>query len=180
MGSVKKNWLKFFIGWVVCFAIRLLPFRPPNVEPILGTQMPFSKQYGALAGFVFAFVNIALFDIVTAKIGMWTWITALTYGVLGIASAFYFKKFKANALNYGIFAVIGTIFYDAITGLGIGPLLYGQPFMEALIGQIPFTAWHLAGNVTLAVFLSPTIHRWIISNEKIEFPYIINRVKRLV
>lgn len=168
------------IGWAVCFAIRFIPFRPPNVEPILGTQMPFSKQYGALAGFIFAFLNIALFDIATAKVGIWTLITALTYGILGVAATVYFKKVRGTALNYGVFAVIGTIFYDAVTGLGIGHLFYGQPFMEAFIGQIPFTAWHLLGNVALALVLSPALYRWVISNEHMEPVRLLHYIKKLV
>ena len=41
-----KNWVKYAIGFVVCFAIRLVPFRPPNVEPVMTATMPFSKRFG--------------------------------------------------------------------------------------------------------------------------------------
>ena len=55
METYKKNWLKFILGFIACLLIRLIPFRPPNVEPILAMQMPFSRAYGALASFLFAF-----------------------------------------------------------------------------------------------------------------------------
>ena len=41
--NYQKNWVKFIIGWAAVFLARLLPFRPPNVEPVLATLMPFSK-----------------------------------------------------------------------------------------------------------------------------------------
>ena len=41
----EKNYLKFFIALIFCLLIRLIPFRAPNVEPILATMMPFSKAY---------------------------------------------------------------------------------------------------------------------------------------
>ncbi len=168
MAEYNKNWFKFAVGFVICFLIRLFPFRLPNVEPILATQMPFSKAYGAAAGFVFAFLNMVLFDFVTGKVGMWTPITAITYGVLGLWSAYYFKSRAAKSFNYAKFAIMGTLFFDAVTGLSIGPLFFGQPFMAALIGQIPFTALHLLGNVSFAIVLSPLIYRFVIENKKFE------------
>lgn len=166
----RSHFAKFSLAFVSCLLIRLIPFRPPNVEPILATQMPFAKRLGAWGGFLFAFLNIVLFDVITLKVGWWTIVTALTYGVLGIFSALYFRG-RSGVRHYALFAVAGTLFYDAVTGLGIGPLFYGQPFMEAFIGQIPFTIMHLSGNIAFAVFLSPLVDRWIVSNKKLEFSY---------
>jgi energy-coupling factor transport system substrate-specific component len=169
MDVYKKNWLKFVLGIFACLLIRIIPFRPPNVEPILATQMPFAKAYGGITGFVFAFLSIALYDIVTGTLGQWSLITATAYAVLGIGAAFYFKNRKANSWNFAKFAVAGTLFFDAATGLTIGPLFFGQPFMGALVGQIPFTLWHLLGNVSFALVLSPAIYRFVIENKKLEF-----------
>lgn len=168
---IRQHSAKFAIAFLSCLLIRLIPFRPPNVEPILATQMPFSKHLGAWGGFLFAFLNIALFDAITGKVGLWTIITALSYGALGILSAYYFKH-RSGVLHYVGFAVIGTLLYDAVTGLSIGPLFYGQPFMAALIGQIPFTLMHLLGNVSFAALLSPLIERWIVANKKLEFIHV--------
>ena len=76
--------------------------------------------------------------------------------------------------NYVLFAVIGTLFYDAVTGLTIGPLLWGQPFMVALIGQIPFTLLHLAGNITFAVVLSPLLYTWVVENKQLTFSKVFH------
>jgi len=170
----KKNWLKFFISFLICLLIRLIPFRPPNIEPILATQMPISKAYGSYVGFLFAFLSIILFDLITGTFGVWTFLTASTYGVLGFWAFFYFKKHQASAWGYARFAVMGTLFFDAVTGLSIGPLFFEQTFYSALVGQIPFTALHLIGNVSFAVILSPAIYRFVVDNKKLEVGYIIN------
>ena len=161
--------LKFLIGWTTCFLIRLIPFKTPNIEPLLATQMPFAKKYGALYGFFFGSLSILLFDIVSQKVGIWTLITGVCYGLLGVFASVFFKKQKSTRLSYLKFAVVGTIFYDALTGLTIGPLMFHQSFMESLIGQIPFTAMHLLGNCILAVTLSPLVYKWIVTNNNLNF-----------
>ena len=168
---MRKNWPKFIIGFIACLLIRLIPFRPPNIEPILATQMPFSKAYGAYVGFAFAFLSIVIYDLVTVTLGVWTLLTASTYGVLGLVAAFYFKNRRANALNFAGFAIFGTIFFDAVTGLSIGPLFFGQSLSEAFFGQISFTALHLLGNVSFALVLSPAIYRFVIENQKLELKF---------
>lgn len=173
MNIHSKNWFKFILGFVVCFLIRLIPFRPPNIEPILSTQMPFSKKYGAFAGFIFAFFSIVLFDVITEKIGVWTLLTAGAYGILGLSAAYYFKNKSMKRWDYVKFAIIGTIFFDAVTGLSLGPIFFQQPFMEALIGQIPFTLWHLLGNISFALVLSPAIYKFVIENKKQETQSLI-------
>ena len=168
MENYKKNWFKYIVGFIACLLIRLIPFRPPNIEPILATQMPFAKAYGKYAGFAFAFLSIVIFDIFTSGIGMWTFITAFAYGLLGFWASVYFKNRKNNSWNYAKFAIMGTLAFDIVTGLSVGPLFFQQPFMEALIGQIPFTALHLLGNVSFAIVLSPLIYRFVIENKKLE------------
>lgn len=173
MKTYKNNWFKYIVGFIICLLIRLIPFRPPNIEPILATQMPFSKSYGGFAGFSFAFLSIILYDIITNKIGMWTLITAIVYGLLGFWASIYFKNKNNKPLNYAKFAIIGTITFDIITGLSIGPLFFHQSFTQALIGQIPFTILHLIGNISFAIVLSPLIYRLIIKNKKFEVKPII-------
>lgn len=164
----RENFFKFLVGWLFVFAVRLVPFRPANIEPVLAAQMPFAKHFGALAGFLFAFINIILYDLLTSGIGVWTAVTAFAYGALGLAAAHFFRNRASSALNYAIFAVVGTILYDALTGLTIGPLFFNQPFMDALIGQIPFTARHLLGNTIFAALLSPVLYRFIVANPRLE------------
>lgn len=166
--SFTTGWLKFVIGWTTVFLFRLIPFRLPNVEPMLATVMPFSKRYGPLGSFLFGFLGIALYDAVTSGWGMWTVVTALAYGLLGIAAHFYFKNRSASVRNFLSFGIVGTIVYDAVTGLTIGPLFMGQSFPVALAGQIPFTLLHLAGTVVFATLLSPALYRWVVESEVFE------------
>lgn len=153
---------KFFLGLVLCLLVRLIPFRAPNIEPILATTMPFSKAYGAFVGFSFAVLSILFYDVLTGTLGLQTFFTTLAYGILGLWSAYYFEKHKADKWGYVRFAIFGTLFFDALTGLTVGPIFFHQSFVQSLVGQIPFTALHLLGNVTLAVLLSPGIYNFLI------------------
>jgi len=168
------DWLKIILGFALCLVFRLIPVRPPNIEPLLAMQMPFAKVHGRLVGFVFAFFSIFLFDLLVGKVGVWTLITAVAYGVLGIWSVSFFKVRKMQRMNYVKFAVIGTLFFDAVTGLTIGPLFFGQSFVGALVGQIPFTALHLIGNTTFAFFVSPLVYKYLSTNRV--FERYVNRI----
>lgn len=175
----EKNWLKFTVLFGVCLLFRLLPLRAPNVEPILATQMPISKIFGALAGFLFGLLSIVTYDLITAQVGLWTLVTSVTYGFVGLFSTVYFQKFQPTRANFLTFAVLGTLFYDAVTGIAMGPLLFNQSFSVALAGQIPFTALHLAGSMAFAWFLSPAIYYFVKDNKKLQLnrqPIIINKL----
>jgi energy-coupling factor transport system substrate-specific component len=171
--SYKKNWVKYIGLFVICLLVRLIPFRAPNIEPILATQMPFSRIYGKIAGFSFAFFSIILYDILTGKVGSWTFITAVIYGFLGLWAIKYFKNKKNSKWDYAKFAIMGTILFDISTGFLIGPLFFNQPLMGAIIGQIPFTGLHLLGNVSFALLLSPVIYTYTIKNQKTKNTSII-------
>jgi energy-coupling factor transport system substrate-specific component len=160
-----KNWVKYIIAFFTVLLFRLMPFRAPNVEPIMAVIMPFGKVYGALMSFIFGVLSIVIYDSVTSGFGVWTVLTALTYGLVGVGSFFYFKN-KSGWKSYVLYAVTATIIYDALTGLTLGPLFFGQTFMTALVGQIPFTALHLLGNVSFAIVLSPAIERWLVKESK--------------
>lgn len=166
------KWLKITLGLLACLLFRLIPFRPPNIEPLLATQMPLSKLQGPVIGFMFGFLSIVLFDLITNRVGAWTIITALTYGSLGLWSVFFFKKREMKRKNFVLFSIWGTLVYDAVTGLTVGPLFFGQPFMVALVGQIPFTLLHLLGSVTFAYFVSPLIYTYLSTNTKVSFDWV--------
>ena len=174
METYKKNWLKFIIGFIVCLLFRFIPFRPPNIEPILAAQMPFARVYGSIAGFSFAFFSIVVYDFFTSGLGMWTLITAVAYGLLGLWAVAYFKNKKNNSLDYVKFAIMSTIVFDAGAGLSVGPLFFHQSFSVALAGQIPFTLLHLVGNSAFAFLLSPLIYNFILKKkipDKNKFTY---------
>lgn len=162
------DWTKIVLGFLLCLVFRLLPVRPPNIEPLLAAQMPFAKTYGPAVGFSFAFLSIVLFDVLVGKVGIWTLVTASAYGVLGVWSYSFFKKREMKRINYVKFAILGTLFFDAVTGLTVGPLVFNQSFMVTLVGQIPFTIMHLIGNVTFAFVFSPLIYTYLSSNKAVD------------
>ena len=162
MDAGKKNYFKFSLGLVLCLLMRLIPLRAPNIEPILAMTMPFSKAYGAFVGFSFAVLSILLYDVLTSTLGVQTFFTVLAYGIIGLWAGYYFKKREANAWNYVRFAVIGTLSFDALTGLTVGPIFFHQSFLGSLTGQIPFTVLHLLGNVLFAFILSPAIYNLLV------------------
>lgn len=166
MGAEKKNYFKFSLALLLCLSVRLIPFRVPNVEPILATMMPFSKAYGAFVGFSFAALSIFFYDVVTSTIGMQTFFTVGAYGILGWWSAIYLKRNKSKKWSYVRFAIFGTLFFDAFTGLTVGPIFFHQSFIQSLIGQIPFTILHLMGNIIFALILSPAIYENLIKSRR--------------
>ena len=130
----KQNYFKFVISLVLCLLVRLIPFRAPNIEPILATTMPIGRVYGALGGFSFAVLSILLFDLATHTLGLQTFFTAGAYGIVGLCSVIYFKQDKGNRWSYVRFAIFGTLFFDAMTGLTVGPIFFHQSFMGSLVG----------------------------------------------
>ena len=164
--------LKYALGLLLVSVLRLLP-HPPNVEPITATLMPFSKRWGAWSGALFGVAAVLIYDLTTGMLGVWSLLTMLGYGLLGIGAGFYFANGKrTGVVHYVAFAVAGTVFYDALTGLTVGPLVFHQPFMEALVGQIPFTLYHLAGNIVLSAIISPLVERFVVENPKLETSYL--------
>jgi hypothetical protein len=170
-----QNTIKYAIGLVTVIGLRLLP-HPPNVEPIMSTMMPFSKKWGWLSGMIFSLLAVSGFDMLTGTLGIWSLVTAGTYASLGALAGLYLKN-KDNKVRYYVgFSIIATIIYDAITGIGIGMLFFGQSFMTTFTGQIPFTLYHLGGNIVLASIVSPLLYKWVIANPKLETRQVLNRI----
>ena len=141
------------------------------------TLMPFSKKYGMVGGFFFAFFSMIVFDIAMANVGIWTVATAITYGFVGLVATIYFRNRESKALEYLKFSLTATIVYDLITGPGLTYLAgHSLSFNATLIGQIPFTILHLFGNGILAFTLSPIIYRWIVTNPKLEAPALFGKL----
>lgn len=169
-----KNYSKFLIALIACLLLRLVPFRAPNVEPLLAVMMPFSKAYGAFFSFSFIVLSILSYDLVTNTMGVQTFFTLFAYGALGVYSGYYFKNREAKISNFVKFSIIGTLFYDVMTGLTVGPLFFNQSFTSALVGQIPFTLFHLLGNIIFAILLSPAIYSLLVKKKAENKKAIIN------
>jgi hypothetical protein len=180
MKSIRHT-AKYLIGFIVCLLIRLVPFRPANVEPITATLMPFGKKWGWLAGGFFGAMSILLFDLIHpmpgfSRLGIWTLVTAAMYGLMGAAAGLYLKS-KGNSIKHFIgFSVAATLIYDFITGQMMSSMLFKMPFMVTLVGQVPFTLWHLGGNIAFAIILSPLLYRWVIDNSALDLDRIWARI----
>jgi len=166
MEKNEKNYWKVSLVLVLCLLARLVPFRVPNVEPILAATMPLSRSFGALLGSTFAVLSVLFYDVLTGTLGLQTFFTVGAFGLLGWWSAIYFKKNRGERWGYVRFAIFGTLFFDAVTGLTVGPIFFGQSFLGSLMGQIPFTALHLLGNIIFAMLLSPALYNFYIRKRK--------------
>lgn len=158
---------KYILALLFCVFVRILP-RPPNIEPIMSASMPISRRFGSCSGFIFAAFSVVALDFIVGRVGYWTVYTALAYGMVGYAAALWLsRKKEVKGREYAEFALFATIFYDAVTALAFG-MQFGQNLEATIIGQIPFTAYHLVGNVILAYFVSPLLYKWIVANPKLE------------
>jgi uncharacterized membrane protein len=164
-----KHSLKFAIAFVLCLLLRLIPFRPANFEPIMGTMMPFAKRFGPLAGGIFAVISMVIYDLFTSY-GAWTWYTAITYGVISVWAGYYFQNRTASRGNFLLFSLMGTLVFDALTGPIIPSLFFHGHFMALTIPQIPFTLSHLAGNTLFAVIVSPIVYKYLVQASFWELP----------
>ena len=168
--------LKIFIIFIGCMLLRLLPLRAPNVEPIMASIMPISRKFGAIIGFLFGFLSIFLYDIMT-HFGSWTWIAGFTYGAIGVVSYLYFNKFTTSRKNFVLFAIFATIAYDLITGVMFAPMFH-ETMLTALLLQIPFTTLHLVGNIGFALTLTPVLNIWLSKEHKTKTDNSIVSFKR--
>ncbi len=161
MKSPVEKYLKVAILFFGAIFYRLIPVRPPNVEPILAMVMPLSKGFSRVLSVAFPFVSIVLYDFLTAGIGGHTWSVAITYSAIGLASYFYFQKKSLSYKDTVPFTIYSILFFDIMTGLVIGPMLGTQTFMTALVGQVPFTALHLMGGVLFTLFATPAVSKFL-------------------
>lgn len=166
------NELKFSIGMLVVGLLRLVPMPLPNVEPIMAGMLPFAKKYGQVAGFAFAFLALLSFDFISGRVGLWTVYTGVTYGIIGALAGRYFAEKRKQKMRYYLgFGVLGTLFYDSVTALIFG-WQFGQPLPLTIAGQVPFTLYHLLGNLLMIGILTPLINRFIVENPALEINYL--------
>ncbi|HIH19530.1 TPA: hypothetical protein HA225_06185 [Candidatus Micrarchaeota archaeon] len=141
----------------------------------LELSLGISWQFGALAvismllfphfrgryAFVAAALAYSLVDIVPAlfgipgTVGLWTLTGALSWGLVGLL--FTLQKPNGSPFTFAKLGIAGTLIFDAITGPILSPLVWGMPFWEALVGQIPFTAKHLMGIAAVSLILAPVL-----------------------
>ena len=161
--------VKFAAGLALCVLARMFSVAP-NVEPVMGFTMPFAKKYGRYAGLVFSLVAMVSIDFFTRRIALWTVYTAIAYAAIGYAAGWFFANRKANRTNFLVFSVAGTVFFDAVTSMLFG-WQFRQPFAVTVMGQIPFTAYHLLGNAAFALIGSPAV-MWALEKTEAKNPSI--------
>ena len=88
-------------------------------------------------------------------IGLWTLTGALTWGI--VAFLFSRQKPDGSPFTFAKLGLGGTLLFDAITGPIASTFIWGMPFSDALIGQIPFTIKHLLGIGAISVILAPLL-----------------------
>lgn len=161
---------KYLAGFLGTLAFRLVTplLGLWNISPLMATELAGSKAYGPWVAGVYGFLSMALLDMIMGKAGSWTIVTSVTYAVIGVFGAWFFRGRKASVSNFVLVSICGTLFFDIITGVLMGPMIYGQPWAQAFIGQIPFTLRHLIGNVFFAIVLAPWFYRAIMTNPKWE------------
>ena len=162
---------KFTAGFVGTMIFRLLsPFLGLwNVSPLMATELSGAKAYGPLVGGLYGFLSMIFLDMLMGKLSDFSLITAGTYAAVGIWGSYFMKNRVANSRNFVVASIVGTLFFDLVTGVLVGPLFFGQVWMVAIVGQIPFTLRHMAGNVFFASILAPWFYRKIMDNPKWEF-----------
>jgi len=134
-----------------------------------------SWQFGALAIFsmlLFPFFRgryaffagalcYSLVDILPAvlfgaqSIGLWTLTGALAWGI--VAVLFSRQKPDGSPFTFAKLGLGGTLLFDALTGPVASTFIWGMPFSDALVGQVPFTVKHLFGIAAVSLILAPLL-----------------------
>jgi len=117
----------------------------------------FRGRYAFLAGAL----CYPLIDIIPAllgaqgTIGLWTLTGALSWGIVSLL----FSRVSPNGspFSFAKLGIAGTLLYDGITGVLLSPLLWGMPWQDALVGQIPFTMKHLFGIAAVSLIFAPLL-----------------------
>lgn len=172
--------LKYAISSVLCNLWRLARIFPNN-DPIMAFMLPFSRQDKWLSAMAFAFTTIFVFDFFTSGIGVWTWVTAITYAAIGLFAHFYLsKRQKVTVKTYLGTGVAGVLAYDFVTGVLFGPAMFGVPIEAAFFGQIPFTLMHVLSAGAYILVLTPFLDRHVAGSQLLEDENAINAVKILL
>ena len=142
---------KYFAGFIGTLIFRLFSplFGLWNISPLMATELAGAKTYGPW------------------RSGMNR--RMIGHGAVGVFGAYFLINKTAGAGNFVVASIIGTLFFDFVTGILMGPLMFGQPWGEALFGQIPFTLRHLLGNIFFAVALALWFYRKIMINPSWQF-----------
>jgi len=133
----------------------------PNNDPIMAVMLPCAKR-GRAAAFAFPVVAMVLFDILSRKVGIWTAVTAGTYGLLGLGFSFAYSALGKRGRRIGpatflVSGIVGVLVFDFITGPILSSAMFRMSFAQAFVGQVPFTLKHLASVSAYTIVVSPVL-----------------------
>jgi len=159
---------KLILSILIANAIRLVRIIPNN-DPIMSMALPYSRRSTMAVSFLFPFITMASFDLVTGYVGAWTIGTSVTYGAIGVLFYYLLKgRKKVGIVRYLGYGAAGVLIFDFITGVLMTPLLFGMTFTEAFLGQIPFTAMHLLTSSAFILVVTPLLDREVLSNRHLD------------
>ena len=117
------------------------------------------------------------FDLITGFIGMWTLLTAATYGCLGLLFYFMYKRMKKVDLKrYVGSGILGVLIFDFVTGVLGAPIMFGMTMEMALIGQLPFTLLHLLTVTGYIIIITPLLDKHILNNKNLDDTKVLARL----
>jgi hypothetical protein len=150
----------FGLGLGVSTALRWARFFPNN-DPIMAVTLPYAKR-GRVAAAAFPALAMVLFDLLSRRVGIWTLVTAGTYGLIGLGFSSLYSKRAAHGRVVGrgtffLSGIAGVLVFDFITGPLMSSALFQMSFAQAFVGQVPFTIKHLVSVSLYAVVVSPLL-----------------------
>jgi hypothetical protein len=107
-------------------------------------------------------------------------VTAFTYGFIGLGFHFLLKdKKKVGLKGYLGCGVVGVLVFDFITGVVATPLLFGGTFLQSFVGQIPFTALHLATTCAFILVVTPLLDKQVLTNKRLTDAKVVSYFRQL-
>ncbi len=137
----------------------------PNNDPIMAVMLPCAKR-GRVAAVAFPVAAMVLFDILSQRVGIWTAVTAGTYGLLGLAFSLAYAALARRGrpvgrLTFLVSGAAGVLVFDFVTGPIMSSFIFRMSFAQAFVGQIPFTLKHLASVTAYTLVVSPALD-WVL------------------
>jgi uncharacterized membrane protein len=166
---------------VIANAIRLIKIIPNN-DPIMSMALPFSRRSSALTSVLFPLITMVSFDVVTGYVGAWTAVTAIMYGLIGLCFHYFLKgRENVGIKTYLGCGIVGVLAFDLVTGVIATPLLFPpMTFMEALIGQMPFTLMHLITTSAFIIVVTPLLDKQVLMNARLDDSRVSGLISRLL
>lgn len=143
--------------------VRILLQSLPNIQPVTVACLLVGSHLGAKRGIAFAVLVTILSNAVIGD-GWWTLFQAIGWaGVAMLGSTLNFEKNGSlHVLKLSIVAGASAFLFGAITTLSL--FEPGMTFVHIytfVLQGLPFDALHALGNIAFAIWLAPTLHRFL-------------------